>query len=44
MQARGQAKVREAVRRRMGKEPASEKSDQKVLTEGKANGAWNCDD
>jgi non-homologous end joining protein Ku len=26
MQARGQAKVREAVRRRMGKEPASEKS------------------
>jgi DNA end-binding protein Ku len=26
MQARGQAKVRDAVRRRMGKEPASEKS------------------
>jgi non-homologous end joining protein Ku len=25
MQARGQAKVRDAVRRRMGKEPASEK-------------------
>jgi DNA end-binding protein Ku len=28
MQARGQAKVREAVRRRMGKEPASEKHAQ----------------
>ena len=37
MQARGQAKVRDAVRRRMGKEPASEKGIKECQAE---DGRW----